>query len=99
MHTKTHHHRIVNASTNYYEWEESDLEPFEELIISWNTPRPDQGHYFFSVSLQMDEWSPYVDYALWGKEKQNSYHSTNRFIKSYQDIINTKKGAATGFKV
>jgi len=99
MLTKTHHHQFVDFSTCQYVWEEEELEPFNELILSWNTPRPEKGHYSFSIALKTEEWSSFVDYANWGQERQRSFHSGNYHIESYQDMIKPKNGKATGFKI
>lgn len=47
-------------------WEETHLNPFDELIISWNAKRPKQGAYLIQASVFISEWSPWLDYAFWG---------------------------------
>lgn len=94
----TYHHDTYQ-SINPYEWEEKNIPPFEELIVSWNGYRPQKGYFLISVSLLKEEWTPYVDYAMWSGETQNSFHATNPWIESFQDIITVKEGQAKGFRI
>jgi predicted small secreted protein len=94
-----YHHDIPSQKSTFYVWEEKNISPFEELILSWNGYRPKKGYFHFSIALQKDEWTPHVDYVSWSSEAQKSFHSTNKEIESYQDIVTVKEGQAKGFRV
>lgn len=83
-------------------WREESLAPFDELMISWNTPRPPRGNYLFYVSVKIDRWSPWLLYASWGRDGQKSFKSKTEEppVQVYQDavsILNSQK--ATGFQI
>lgn len=84
------------------EWREENVAPFDELMLSWNSPRPKQGQYQIYVSVQMGDWSPWLLYATWGSEGQMSYLNTlsEMPVRAYQDAIEVMEGKkATGFRV
>lgn len=86
------------------EWQEENLSPFDELMISWNASRPIEGKFLFYVSVKIDEWSPWLQYASWGNDGQSSFKSTTDKapVKVYQDaleILNGKKATAFRIKV
>lgn len=72
-------------------WEKKVI-PFQELIIGWNAQRPHQGQYHISVSLKMEEWSPWFSYALWGTDSQRSFEHQWDSIKIFQDTILISEG-------
>ena len=39
-------------------WKEENLEPFDELILSWNGMRPLGGSFLFYVRVKTAHWSP-----------------------------------------
>jgi hypothetical protein len=84
------------------DWKEENLTPFNELMISWNAPRPVQGKFLFYISVKTDEWSPWLLYASWGSEGQSSFSSIAEKspIKVYQDALEVLEGGkATAFQV
>lgn len=84
------------------EWKKEDIAPFSELMLSWNGPRPAQGTYHFYVSVKIEEWSPWLLYASWGKDSQSSYLTAlpEMPVRVYQDAVEVLEGAkATGYQV
>ena len=90
------HHDFDKASY----WEESGLEPFDELIVSWEAKRPRHGCFVIQVSLLTTEWSPWIDYAVWKAADQASFDTTTDEIKDFQDTLEITKGQkAKGFRI
>ncbi len=95
------YHHFINstcASSTSYTWEASPLDsPFNELIISWNSLRPEKGTYLIEVSLLQEKtWSPWLRYAHWGAMDQTSFSYTQGKIQVNQDVI---AAHGHGFKV
>lgn len=84
-----HHHLVDKVHDDSYEWIVNSIDPFEELLISWNSNRPQQGHYTIYVSVDTGEWSPWLTYAEWGKNYQKGFISTPEHVpvKVYQDAV------------
>ncbi|KAF3363004.1 hypothetical protein PHSC3_000541 [Chlamydiales bacterium STE3] len=83
-------------------WEEKLLNPFDELIVSWDAKRPEQGSYLIRVSLLIKEWSPWLDYAIWSPDDQRTFKNSlpNANVQVYQDAVEVLNGnKATGFRV
>lgn len=81
------------------EWKE-EVAPFDELILSWNGARPIVGKYLFYISVKTNEWSPWLLYAQWGSEGQESFNSENASARVYQDALELRAGKkATGFHI
>lgn len=81
-------------------WEKTDVSPFNELIIGWNALRPDHGHYHLSLSLKLEDWSPWLSYALWGPNSQRSFEQKAGPIHVFQDTVNIDESfTATGWRV
>jgi len=84
----------------FFIWEEQNLAPFDELLVSWDAARPKQGHYLISVSLFSSEWSPWFDYAFWGASDQYTFSSSSAPYKIFQDTIELIDGQkATAFRM
>ncbi len=84
------------------EWRKENLIPFNELMLSWNAARPSAGKYLFYVSVKTKEWSPWLLYAAWGSEGQQSFSNKaeNDPVRVYQDAIEVTEGnQATGFQI
>lgn len=90
------------------EWQQENLKPFDELMISWNGPRPTQGDFRFYVRVKMDDessnWSPWLLYASWASSGQSSFLSTTEEapVKVYQDaleVLDGKKACAFEVKI
>lgn len=69
------------------EWNEKDVFPFNELILSWNGQRPN-GKWTFWVSLKENEW---LKYAEWSQQGQKTFKSVGSFAQSYQDAVVCKE--------
>ena len=83
-------------------WSLETLSPFDELILSWNAKRPVEGKYSFFVSAKVEDWSPWLLYATWGSEGQNSFKTTSEdgTVRVFQDALEVLEGKkATGFRV
>lgn len=83
------------------EWKEENLNPFNELMLTWNAARPREGKFLFYISVKTTEWSPWLLYALWGKEGQLSFleYDKDASIRVYQDAVEIIKGQATAFQI
>lgn len=89
-----------NPSQNV--WEQKEMAPFTEMILSWNAKRPRQGEYLIYVKVKTPTWSPWLLYACWGAEEQTSFHNTTEQapVRVYQDAVELLAGnQATGFQV
>jgi hypothetical protein len=75
------------------------LEPFDELMISWNMDRPVEGDVSFFVSLRQKNWSPWLPYAVWGADGQKSFEKKKGGVAVYQDAVVPEEGRATGFRI
>ncbi|MBS0635759.1 MAG: C39 family peptidase [Verrucomicrobia bacterium] len=90
------------SETTLFEWKEESLNPFDELVVSWNAQRPIVGEYAISVSVKCNEWSEELPYAVWGADGQCTFTSIakNAPVRTNEDTIELLQGAkATGFKV
>jgi hypothetical protein len=87
---------------NTFVWEETQLKPFDELIVSWDAERPLKGSYLIQVSLFTSKWSPWLDYAFWGAHDQYTFkeHLSELGIQVYQDAIEVLQDKkANGFRI
>jgi len=86
---------------NTFVWEETQLKPFDELIVSWDAERPANGSYLIQVSLLTSEWSPWLDYAFWGACDQYTFKQllSDQGIQVYQDTIELQNNQAIGFRI
>jgi len=53
------HREIVPSmvANNTLEWTVDEITPFDELVVSWNALRPEEGEYAVSVRVKIKEWS------------------------------------------
>lgn len=83
-------------------WEVVDTLPFDELLLSWNGHRPEEGKLLISLSVRSNgEWSPEIPYMEWHSEGQTSFEPL-RIGAAYndQDCLFLNEGAvADGFRV
>jgi hypothetical protein len=99
-----HHYPELDENTTSYVWEEIALDPFEELIVSWNAQRPMKGDFTISimVKLQSEEWSTKMLYMQWGSSGQKSFDvkEESSYARVYQDCIELLKDQkATAFRI
>lgn len=81
-------------------WEQENLPPFDELMISWNGFRPVQGSYSIFARVQIGSWSPWLLYGSWGAEGQSSFDNQVGSVRVYQDAFEVLGGEkARGFQV
>ncbi len=93
------YHVPVRSSSKEWTWEQESKESFNELILSWNGFRPAVGFWRFSISLFQNEWSPWMSYAEWGKNRQKTFQTDTSFAKTYQDMAGPKTGHCTAFRI
>lgn len=84
-----------------WEWEISEIAPFNEAIVSWNGIRPNMGKWTIFVSLHQNSWSPWLKYAEWSPEEQKTFKSSpeDSFAETYQDGVNPKSGFCDGIRI
>lgn len=84
-----------------YIWEVDKVTPFNELIFSWNSIRPDKGHITFWVSINYPQQSSWHRLAEWGTDYQKT------FVNKHHPFVHTKHvrvemqkhKLATGFRI
>ena len=67
----------------------TNLPLFTQLVFSWNSLRPEQGHFTFYAQVrnaQTKKWSKWHKMMCWGKEIQKSFKSTPDRMSSYQHV-------------
>lgn len=87
---------------NSFVWEETNLSPFDELLISWDAERPQNGAYLIQVSILTSEWSPWLDYAFWGTCEQYTFNQclSDLGVQVYQDAVEVlQNNQASGFRI
>lgn len=97
-----HNLTISSLGQSNYIWEFADLPPFDEMIISWNAQRPLKGQYIILASVYIDQWSPWLLYAIWSDRYQYSFEEKflDAPVRSFQDQIEVLAGkTATGFRL
>lgn len=105
VYSSTLMHRSLSEcekNNNIFVWEETQLNPFDELIVSWNAERPLSGSYLIQVSLLMSEWTPWLDYALWSTNHQHTFNTclSDVCLQVYQDTVEVlENNKSTGFRV
>jgi hypothetical protein len=96
------HGEIAHLMEIAPEWHRETHKPFNELILSWNGARPEQGKIDFYIRVKTEEWSSWLHYASWGKDEQCTFNVTMGDVKSYQDaieLLNGKKASAFEVKI
>lgn len=97
------HHRFLNPKEQKavsFVWEEASLPEFDELLISWSASRPHKGHLRIQVSAFTSDWSPWVDYVVWGAEGQYTFNNEIGDVRCFQDTVEIRNNSqATGFKI
>lgn len=93
---------LLQRKTGFDFWEEKDIAPFDELILSWNALRPKRGSYCFYVSVRLQEWTSWLFYAEWGSQGQSSAlnGTLDGQVGVYQDTLEVFRGLkANGFRI
>jgi hypothetical protein len=91
------------ARQTSYTWSVPRIKSFDDLLLSWNADRPQEGHFIISSSLfTQNQWSPWLLYAVWGAQSQYSFLDTagDAPVHSFQDQIELLENEiATGFRI
>lgn len=82
-----------------YIWEINHVNPFEEAIVSWEASRPSQGAFHVDISVYVDDWSPWLNYAYWGATDQYTFHQETDYVKIYQDTLEICDSKATKLRI
>lgn len=80
------------------EGKKEGIEPFDELILSWNGERP-KGDYLFFIRVKIDSWSAWIPYAIWGYRGQSSFSNSSGAVKVEQDRLYMEEKRATAFHI
>ena len=91
----TLHKEVPFPQGRTYTWEETELQPFDQLIVSWNGKKPLTGSWKLSTQIFQDgSWQSLQPYMSWAGAEQGSFNTSS------QDTIDIPKEAiATGFRV
>jgi hypothetical protein len=83
-------------------WEVTEIEPFDELILSWNAERTETESYSFFLSFRQNgEWSPWLYYAEWGAYGRQLCDDrfSCPFAKAFRGTAEPAQGKFDGFRV
>lgn len=84
----------------YRTTKEESIAPFDELMLSWNAPRPKAGNLLFYVRVKLEGWSDWLPYASWGSDGQTSCSHSANGVRVYQDVVEVLGGQkASGFEI
>jgi len=85
-------------------WEKETVQPFTELILSWNGFRPKIGKWLIFVRLhKQKQKSPWLPLAEWGTAFQRTFQKTfkasppHSFAETDKDAATAKEGVCDGF--
>lgn len=98
----TYHFTKEDQKADSVIWTVSDASDFNELLLSWNAMRPEEGKFIFSVSVKTNNWSPFMPYAEWSADGQKTFSTKVEqcHLTAYQDTVNTTDGMlGKGFRV
>lgn len=91
-----------DPASNSYTWEDKSPISFDELIISWNAKRPENGHITFWTSVKYGEsWSPWHRMSTWGATQQRSFiNKLHRLVHTKHVLIELqRKQKASAFRI
>lgn len=80
-------------------WVKEGVDPFDEMIISWNAKRPCQGSTRIYIRVKTEGWSSWLLYAEWGQSGQTSYQHKEGLITVFQDTIRVEGIKASAFEI
>jgi len=88
------HQEVPAPQGRIYTWEQTNLTPFDQLIICWNGQKPTTGSWKISVQIFQDgTWQQAAPYMTWAGPQQGSFD-----IKAQDTIDIPKEATATGFR-
>lgn len=92
---------ISAAHQKEYTWECDPHFPFNELILSWNAHRPDNGKLNFWVNVQHAQWSGWQKFAEWGAHTQKTFNNNhNTYVHTKHVRVVLCRGAyGKSFKI
>jgi len=85
-----------------YIWEQPITKAFNELILSWNALRPDDGKLAFAVSIKHgNQWSNWHRLAEWGPDFQRTFvNKRHPYVHTKHVRVEMQRGCrARGFRV
>ena len=98
--------RITHKTKKMLLFEKENIQPFTQLIFSWNASRPEQGHFSFYVQVRdvaTQRWGMWHHMADWGNAIQQSYMSksdgTSSFVHVRLEIESKKYADAFRIKI
>lgn len=99
-----HIHPVETKQTTeeFYFWKQTNINPFNELIFSWNGSRPKKGAYIFYIAVKSGKWSKWMKYAKWSADDQKTFKSNwdNSFARNNLDVIALRENQlADGFQI
>jgi len=93
---------VANQSSHEYIWEQPITKSFNELILSWNALRPDDGKLTFAVSIKhANQWSNWHRLAEWGPDFQRTFvNKRHPYVHTKHVRVEMQRGCrARGFRV
>src|SRR3989344_128783 len=100
--SRTFEHAVESPASCEWTCGKGDIPLFDELIVSWNGFRPQEGKWMFWIRLcQEEEWSPWLKYAEWRAASQKTFQDApeGSFAKTYQDAASPKQGFCNGYQI
>jgi hypothetical protein len=101
--SSTHsHYKIKQLDEKTYVWLEENCDPFSEIILSWNSEKPEIGQLIFFVSCKINnEWTGWKKQASWGSKNQATYSKKEspRLKTMNSCAMIPKPFFATGFRI
>ncbi len=91
--------RTTNRNKKTLVIENDKVQPFTQLIFSWNALRPEQGHFSFYVQVRnaiTKKWGKWHHMSDWGAHMQQSYMSKSDGFSTFVHVrleIDDKKYA------
>lgn len=83
---------------------EEPMEPFNEVTVTFNAKRPEEGKFIFLISVkESGQWSPLAKFAEWTSDSQRTFaytrHPSVRVLHNKTDIIRGRFGTGVRVKV
>src|SRR3972149_1564622 len=105
FHKKLNENDLKMARNNVIVFTKSDVQPFTQLLFSWNAIRPQQGYFSFYVQVRASnskKWGIWHRMVDWGESVQRSYKTKGDLISRYLHVrleMNKHLGDAFRIKV
>ena len=91
--------RMVNTHKKELLFKKENINPFTQLIFSWNIIRPEKGYFSFYIKVrdaQTKKWGEWHTIADWGENIQKTYLSKSNGLSSFVHVrleLDTQKSA------